>query len=184
MFGHRSPLADWFELPPIVLPTPPDVCDPNNSPHRMVKATKVKKYKDDHCRYVVAEWRSANQINRPWQWAAVAAHWFYGGKKRKVRDPDNLTAFAKAAIDSLTLGGVMSDDRELIHLPPLQTIDKAGRSEIEFYILPEPTAEQVCALMKTILSVTKTCCSKPTSRGAGLAGEPTASARRGGTDRG
>ena len=37
-------------------------------------------------------------------------------------DPDNLIAWAKSAVDALTDGGILADDREVVYLPPIQIL--------------------------------------------------------------
>jgi hypothetical protein len=58
-----------------------------------------------------------------------------GGIQR--HDPDNLVSLAKASIDGLQDGGILTDDREVIYLPPTQKFAKkthiphAGQLQID-----------------------------------------------------
>lgn len=45
-----------------------------------------------------------------------------GGTQR--HDPDNLISFAKASVDGLQDGGILTDDRDVIYLPPTQEFSK------------------------------------------------------------
>ncbi|MCX5671210.1 MAG: RusA family crossover junction endodeoxyribonuclease [Planctomycetota bacterium] len=62
--------------------------------------------------------------------ARVTAKFYLPDQRR--RDPDNLLGSLKAAIDGLVDGGVIGDDRDFIHMPVEQYVDRARpRVEIE-----------------------------------------------------
>jgi len=81
-----------------------------------------------------------------WTAATIRLVFYFPKPKRggfKKHDPDNLIAWSKTAIDALTDGGVLADDRDVIYLPPEQNVlpaDSPGRLEITV----EPWEMRVC----------------------------------------
>jgi len=109
----------------VVLPLPPRQLQPNARPHWTAKAGAVKRYRQ-------IAWLSALAV-RPRQamlTARVTAKFYFAD--RRQRDPDNLLASLKAGFDGLVDGGVIGDDRDFIHMPIEQYVDRARpRVEIE-----------------------------------------------------
>lgn len=106
----------------IVLPLPPKALDPNARPSRWGKIRAKSKYRKQ-----VAEAGIAWIIDR---YGCLAKPNFRQervrlvyqfGRRAKRRDPDNLIAWAKAAIDGLVDAGIFADDSQLTYDPPTQT---------------------------------------------------------------
>lgn len=75
-----------------------------------------------------------------WRRVSLRLHFVFGppkrGGQRKPHDPDNLIAWAKPAIDALTDGKVIADDREVVYLPPWQSLDRDGPPCLEITVEP------------------------------------------------
>lgn len=102
------------------LPLPPKECDPNQRPHWRRKAEAVKNYRLLAGQLAWAD--SAKQLgddSRPKiRHAQIQLRYFL--EPSKGRDPDNLIAWAKSAIDSLSDAGILGGDRRVVYLPPIQ----------------------------------------------------------------
>ena len=59
-----------------------------------------------------------------WPVSSATIQMTFFHRTARKQDPDNLLASMKAAIDGLVDGGVLTDDRDLTHLPPVQKKDK------------------------------------------------------------
>lgn len=65
-----------------------------------------------------------------WKEAQIRVTWF--SKTARVIDRDNILAYLKSAFDGLTDAGILADDRDVTHLPPIREKDaKNPRVEIE-----------------------------------------------------
>ena len=62
-----------------------------------------------------------------WTWAVVQSTWTWPNL-RGMSDPDNLLTGLKSVFDGLQAGGLIGDDRNLVHLPPVQIV--GGRSGV------------------------------------------------------
>lgn len=108
----------------VTVPCPPKLLHPNGShgrPHG--RAAVVAKYKDASVAAIHRQQGSDLGLSR----ALIELRYLFGcdraGRRRKKHDPDNLIAWAKAAIDSLVVAGVLSNDRSIAYAPPVQQCD-------------------------------------------------------------
>lgn len=105
----------------IECPLPPKILHPNSNPHYQSKANAVKKQRKASGEFA---WLAAREMAEPLTRAFVTLHFHLPlarrGAKKRFHDPDNLIAWAKSTFDGLVDGGVFTDDKELVHLPPTQ----------------------------------------------------------------
>lgn len=92
----------------VALGVPPHACSPNARTHWAAKARAVKAYR--HEAYIEA--LKVLKGRRPLVRRALVRLTFFFVIQRK-RDPDNLQASAKAAIDGLRDAGLLADDDHL-----------------------------------------------------------------------
>lgn len=111
----------------IVLPLPPRALSPNARGHWAPKARAVKQYR----MIAFIEAKNAGAGRGPaWERAEVRTVFCVPDNRR--RDPDNLLASCKAALDGIVDSGLLTDDRYLILHPPVVVVDrKWPRVEIE-----------------------------------------------------
>ena len=103
----------------LVLDLPPRELSPNFRSHWAKKAKAVKYYREQ------AWARARIEAPRPfleWKRATLRTTWYLPDARR--RDPDNLMASLKAAIDGLVDARVLADDNGLIIHPPVLAIDR------------------------------------------------------------
>lgn len=114
--------------PAIELPCPPRELHPNERKSWQAKHKARKAYRTD-CGVIVEQYCKTrfNALPR-WEEAVVKLEFLYGkqnckpGGTRKLHDNDNVIAWCKSAIDSLSDGGLLIDDRKITYLPPSQKI--------------------------------------------------------------
>lgn len=112
----------------LTLSLPPAGCSPNSRGHWAKKHRAVAEYRA-HADAEVRRTIRASQRPR-WASAELRTTWYLPDERR--RDPDNLMASLKAAIDGLRDGGVLADDNRLVIHPPEMRIDRARpRVELE-----------------------------------------------------
>jgi len=70
----------------------------------------------------VMVWCHNHEHDFPWPGAAVQL--FYWFSRDGKRDPDNLLAWAKSAIDGVRMAGLFQDDDQIIYLPVKYKKDK------------------------------------------------------------
>ena len=108
----------------ITLPIPHKSLSPNHTVgslgQRMQKANTIKKYR------WLARLLAMEQLGtaRPqWKTAQVQVTWF--SKTARLIDRDNILGYLKSAFDGLTDAGLLADDRDITHLPPVREKDAA-----------------------------------------------------------
>lgn len=103
------------------LPLPPPRLSPNARTHWRPKARATRSYRTAAAFYARDAMATAG-IRGGWTDAEVQAQFFFPTSHR--RDADNLLASLKAAFDGLADAGVVTNDRNLIHLPVMQSKDR------------------------------------------------------------
>ena len=106
------------------LPLPPRELSPNRRVglHYRTRAKLVKEYRES-----VGWFCKGKNRGEPLERASIqVTAWLRD--KRSVLDGDNCLAWLKSLFDGLQDGGVLATDRNVIHYPPIQEInrDKAG----------------------------------------------------------
>lgn len=115
----------------VTLPLPPKELDPNGRHHWRAKMAPKRRYR---CGAMFAALKQGG-FTQPLQRARVRIRYYH--KTKTFKDPDNIIACLKTAIDGLTDAGVFTDDRDLTYLPVERFKDKANpRVEIEITPLP------------------------------------------------
>ena len=108
----------------ITLDLPPETSKPNAgyAGNWQSKSRPAKKYAETNGAVV---WSHAIELGNP-KWKSVAIRLTFvmpplkKGGSDKRSDPDNLIAWAKRSLDLLTVHGILDDDRDVVHLPPIQ----------------------------------------------------------------
>lgn len=119
----------------VVLPLPPRKLSPNARSHWAPKARATREYR---ARASMMAQVAMNRRPRPeWREASLLARWWFPDARR--RDPDNLVAWLKSAIDGLRDARVLADDDRLVVLPPEVAIDRAN-PRVELVIRPYSSA--------------------------------------------
>ena len=117
-------LCDTLNEPKIirlVLPLPSGNLSPNSRCGWRAKAHSTAKYRE--AGYIVGlDAKSRSAFPRPWAAAEMRYRFFHRDSRR--RDPDNLLASLKAAIDGIVDAGILEDDNGLIHQPVEQQVDR------------------------------------------------------------
>ena len=115
---------------------PPAEAHPNGRSHWRRRASAVATYRKS-CGELAWATRHelAGTVACPIDVAAIGLAYHFAPAARGTRlrghDPDNLIAWAKAAIDGLVDGGILADDRQLVYLPPTtQLTDVMSRLEV------------------------------------------------------
>ena len=114
---------------------PAAVLSPNSRCHWRVKRRAVKQLRDTTS--LAAEIVAAT-MDEPWHAVNIQANYYYTCRRR--RDPDNLIAMLKPAIDGLVVGGVLVDDDQITYRPPAVIIDNF--SGLELVVSPTPGGGQ------------------------------------------
>lgn len=117
--------------PPLYLDLPPWALHPNARMNWQQRSGARSRYRKTSGELAFA-WALENYGCRPRFRSAILELAFEIPRPTRGRaqrhDPDNLIAWAKAAIDAMTDGGILADDRDVVYLPPLQTLGTdAGR---------------------------------------------------------
>lgn len=115
----------------VTLPLPPQSLHPNKRENRFRKNNDRKHYREE-CIFLartgmIDKFNDSLQLSR----AEIQTVWYF--KQNQKHDPDNLIAWAKSIFDSLTIAGILSDDNDVIHLPPCQKKD-AGNPRVEIVV--------------------------------------------------
>lgn len=125
-------------IPAVILDIPPRILHPNARGNWQAKHRERSGYRKLSGQLVWAFVKEHFNGDPRWDEATVQLHFFFGkpkkGGRNQKHDPDNLIAWAKPAIDALTDGGLISDDRELIYLPPRQTPDHDHPAALEITV--------------------------------------------------
>ena len=107
------------------IPLPPKELSPNARPHyaRQAKFTKAQRESAKYCAMeAVAELDDWREHKFPWTQAVSQVRWYR--KAKRAIDADNAAASLKSTFDGIVDSGVLSDDRELVHLPIIFEHDK------------------------------------------------------------
>jgi Holliday junction resolvase RusA-like endonuclease len=107
----------------VQLPLPPYPLHPNGRAPWAAKARHVKNYRGDAGATAKAQVLERYGETFGLDRAVLLLRYLIetparGGFKR--HDPDNLIAWGKTAIDSLTDAGILTDDRDILYMPPEQ----------------------------------------------------------------
>lgn len=135
------------ELPgPLVLDLPPSALHPNARAGWAERAAARSRYRKTSGEYAFG-WALEHYGSRPRFRSAILELTFEIPRPTRGRaqrhDPDNLIAWAKAAIDAMTDGGILADDRDVVYLPPQQILGTdAGR----LLVAVRPYEPEVCPL--------------------------------------
>ena len=116
----------------ITLRLPPRELSPNGRPGWAPKARAVRRYRETAHLLALAA-----RPGRPMERARVTAKFYF--VDRRQRDPDNLLASLKSAIDGLVDAHVVGNDANMVHMPIEQYVDRANpRVEIEVQEVTDP----------------------------------------------
>lgn len=111
--------------PPLYLDLPPAALHPNARQPWAVRAAARSRYRKASGELAFG-WALLNFGNRPRFRSAILELTFEIPRPTRGRaqrhDPDNLIAWAKTAIDAMTDGGILADDRDVVYLPPVQVL--------------------------------------------------------------
>lgn len=119
----------------VKLDLPPREAHPNARSDWRRRAAAIAKYRKA-CGEIAFAVRLEAAADYPLPGAVVGLQYCFApaarGKKLREHDPDNLIAWAKAAIDGLVDGGVFADDRLLAYLPPTSHVAGSFKLACEF----------------------------------------------------
>jgi len=126
-------------LPPLIIDLPPREAHPNARKTWQARARTVARYRKSAGELVFAF--AFEQFGRRPRFArAIIGLRFRFPKPRfgraQFHDPDNLLAWAKSAIDALTDGGLLADDRSIVYLPPEQELSADDVGQLLITVRP------------------------------------------------
>jgi hypothetical protein len=104
----------------IELPLPPKMTHPNGrTTNHIAKAGQINKQKSDAC-FAARKAMKKAKFAGPMKAAFIQSHWRVGGQN----DQDNLIGWLKATYDGIVLAGLIGDDKNVTHLPPVQFVSR------------------------------------------------------------
>lgn len=108
----------------IELPLPPKALSPNTKCHWAAKAKAVKQARGDAKLATISAAIDSKQDWSPLAKATMQATFYK--RTAHVSDDDNLNASLKSIRDGIADSGIVSDDKFITMLPPVQKLDKAN----------------------------------------------------------
>jgi hypothetical protein len=127
----------------VKLPLPPKSMHPNGRATWKQVAGDKNRYMR-HCAEALFAIKGLTPLK--WQLKRAVVRREYAFRTAHRHDPDNLIAWAKSAIDSLVVAGILADDRELFYRHPEQK--KADKEQLEgsltITVEPLKPGEGVC----------------------------------------
>jgi len=106
----------------IVLPLPARVLSPNVKSHWGSKAAAVKQAREDAKLATIAAAIDSKITWKQLEKATMQGTWHK--RTKHISDDDNANASLKAYRDGIADAGIVSDDRHISMLPPVQLVDK------------------------------------------------------------
>lgn len=121
----------------ITMPLPSRTLSPNGRSHWIPKSQAVAKYRQLAAAEAWVALRLEASLRQicPWQAASIEIRYF--AKTRRWPDRDNIIATMKSAIDGLTDGGLLADDRDVQYLPVVRDVDRL-RPRVELIVTELP----------------------------------------------
>ena len=116
----------------LVLGLPPKELNPNSRPHFRKKAEKTKGYRLHAAENGKIGMREILSKSMPWRYVSIRATYFH--KTWRFLDRDNILASLKSAFDGMVDAGILTDDKDVTHLPVVREYDNVNpRVEIIVY---------------------------------------------------
>ena len=122
----------------VTLPLPSRELSPNSRCHWAAKAQAASDARFDAKLATRSALREASEVCA-WDAATVEPHYFFRVNRR--RDGDNATASCKAIFDGLADAGLVKNDSQLRHLPPVFAVDKKN-PRLELWITKAATRRE------------------------------------------
>jgi crossover junction endodeoxyribonuclease RusA len=116
----------------ITMPLPPPELNPNGRHHWRAKLRPKAKYRDRAQLEGLAA--MGGRMAPRWLRPRITLNVYH--KTKAFRDPDNIIASCKAAIDGLTECGILNDDRDCVYA--VNRAKDAANPRIEITIEPAP----------------------------------------------
>lgn len=118
----------------IEIPLPPPETSPNARSHWRAKAEAIRIYRDHAAGQAIINMRLLGEPDwLPLKQARIRITYFH--KTVRFRDPDNILASLKPAIDGLQDAGLLADDRDVVYPPVLRKHDPQN-PRVKFTITP------------------------------------------------
>lgn len=115
----------------ITMPLPPKELSPNGRSHWRAKAKAVKSYRKRAAEEAMVSVYEQNQDWTPLEDPHIQVTYYH--KTSNFRDPDNILACLKSAIDGLVDGGIMTDDCDVTYYP-VKRLKDSERPRVELKV--------------------------------------------------
>ena len=126
---YREVSREAGESITVVLPLPAACLSPNARCSWRTKSKSVRKYRE--AGFAVARQARGRSGRGGWRFAEMTCKFYFRDRRR--RDPDNLLASMKSAIDGFVDAGILTDDSGLVHRPVEIHVDRS-RPRVEVTI--------------------------------------------------